>query len=155
MNASLPSTLKILTILSVLLVLQGCSTFRSCESILKTDNYASSPHYKAVAGYYDRETLRPPAQLTEVENECWFDTEGNSQEEATSIVLSGCEESLRQRNKFDEWSCILIAEGDQLTEFEQQRIDEWRRISGRTKREDSVMVSGTQGSGTYDPDRGN
>ena len=153
MFLSISSLNKVILTILVIVLLQGCSSFRTCAVFLDKDEYISSPHYKAVAGYFDRETLRPPAKLGGVKNECWFDIEGNSQEEANSIVLYGCEESLKQKNRFDEWSCILIAEGDQLTEFEQQRVDDWRRIAGRTKKEDSRMLTGSQGTGSYDPDK--
>jgi hypothetical protein len=145
------SLFKPIFVISVFSLLQGCSTFRSCEPILRSENYQSSPHFKSIAMYFDRETLRPPRKIGGVENECWFDIEGNSQEEANSIVLSGCEDSLRQIDKFEEWSCILTAEGDQLTEFEQNRIDEWKRLSGRTGKEDSRMVTGTSGDRSYTP----
>ncbi len=146
------SCAKALLFIALSLFLQGCSTFRTCATFLDDEAYKGSLNYKAIAMYFDRETQRPPAQISQVENECWFDYEANSQEEANSIVLSGCEESLKEGQKFEDWSCVLIAEGDQLTATEQQRIDNWKQIAGRTKTDDSRMLS-NPAIRPYDPDK--
>ena len=84
------SCAKTLLFIALSLFLQGCSTFRTCATFLDDEAYKGSLNYKAIAMYFDRETQRPPAQISQVENECWFDFEASSQEEANSIVLSGC-----------------------------------------------------------------
>lgn len=144
--------IKTASIFLALISLQACSTFRTCATVLDNEDYYSSPHFKSVAMVFDDETQRPPKNLGPIENECWYDYEANSQEEADVIVLDGCRANLQNIGKADEWSCVLIAQGDELTDAEQQRIDDWKRLSGRTKKEDSRMTTSPPGPG-YDPDR--
>jgi hypothetical protein len=145
---------KIITIVTLLMFLQACSAFRTCGTILENSEYQESQNFKAIAMYFDRETQKPPPSVKNIANECWFDYEAMSQEEANQIVMSGCEDSLRAVQKFGDWSCVIIAQGDELTEAEQNRVDYWKGLSGRTPNEDSKMLTGNQGTGTYDPDRG-
>lgn len=148
-----PGVRLVLTALLFPLVI-GCSTFRTCGTVLNKEDYYSSPHYKAVAMVFDRETQRPPKNLGPIDNECWYDYEANSQQEANAIVLDGCEANLTELGKAAAWSCVLIAQGDSLTEAEQKRVESWERLGRRTPNEDSPMLTGPQGQGQYDPDRG-
>jgi hypothetical protein len=84
--------------------------------------YMEAPNYKAVAMYFDRETQHPPSSLNEDPNECWWQVEADTQETANSSVLEACGKSLVDRGKVEDWQCLLVVEGDQITQLESERL---------------------------------
>ncbi|MFT7533527.1 MAG: hypothetical protein ACI9FD_004564 [Gammaproteobacteria bacterium] len=144
-------TYKAILAVLTLLFIQGCSTFRTCASMMDNEAYSESQNHKAIAMYFDRGTERPPNSIKNLPNECWYDSEGESQEEVNKLVMNTCEESLRNGNRFEDWQCVLIAQGDQLTEAEQERIGRWGGYDGKFDNKRSRMLYGDGIKKSYTP----
>ena len=113
-------------------LIQGCATpNRSCSGYTKSPDYQSAPNFKAIAQYFDRETVQPPAQLEDMQTECWYITRADTQNAANSSALEACEDSLRNMEKFTDWNCLLVAEGNEITLAEKARLVEIARTSNQ------------------------
>ena len=105
------------------LLAQGCSTYRiPCSPHILTQGYQAAPDYKAIAQYIDRETNWPPSRLGDISTECWYISEADSREGASLAFLEACNNSLQELDKFTEWNCELVVEGNQFSFAEKARI---------------------------------
>lgn len=118
---------------AIAVISQGCATYdhRSCSGYTNSPDYQSAPDFKAIAQYFDRESVQPPAQLEDMQTECWYITAADSQKAANSSALEACENSLQEMGKFTDWNCQLVAEGLEITLAEKARLVEIARTSNQ------------------------
>ena len=110
-------------LLLIVLFAQGCATHRiPCSPFILTQDYQAAPDHKAIAQYMDRDTNWPPSRLGDISSECWYISKAASQEDASLAVLAACNNSLQELDKFTQWNCELVTEGDKITFAEKARI---------------------------------
>jgi hypothetical protein len=136
-------------IVSVLLIAltQACASqhySQSCAVFIKHSDYFDAADHKAIAQYFDRESGKPQGHQKGVVSECWFMTEAESQEYASQRAVEACDESLQEIDRFTDWNCLLVAEGNEITFAEKARLAQSNELASNARRRGDSRVLRTK-----------
>jgi hypothetical protein len=122
----------------------GCSVFKTCSNVLRGEEYAASPDGKAVAMIFNASTERNLLKSPSNTNECWYVLDAPTQIEADEDVIGACNAAVLAEGKVDSWTCRIVAQGDNLTEHEQERIAAHQELFGRVRKNDDYGMFKSQ-----------
>lgn len=136
---------RVITCTLALLVIQSCATSHvSCAGFIQHPEYHNAAEFKSIAQYFDRESGQPQGHQKDIESECWFQTWASSQEVANQQTMEACNNSLEELGRFEEWKCLLVAKGNEITFAERARLSQNDELSRNAKRRGDSKVLQTR-----------